>query len=270
LKSKNKQPPLVKIVTLDIETAPLQSYHWGMWQQNINLSSIQDEWTILSFSAKWLHEPAKKIIYRDTGGRGPDKVRDDLDLLKDLWDILNEADIVITQNGISFDIKKINSRMLMNNFPPYSPIKTIDTKVVAKKHFSFTSNKLQWMSEHLTRTKKSEHKSFPGFELWSECLKDNPRAWAEMKKYNCIDTLSTEELYLKMRPWIEGHPSISNYSDKETIACPKCDSNNVVLRGYCTTQTGKYKRYVCKDCGGWSRTRFSLNTKNKSRSLLSN
>lgn len=257
-----------KIVTLDIETAPLQSYHWGLWDQNIGLEQVQTEWTILSYSAKWLGQT--KVIYSDTGGGGVKNVRNDASLLKQIWEILNEADIVVVQNGKEFDIKKINARLLMAGFQPYSPIKIVDTMVVSKKHFGFTSNKLAWLSSNLCKTPKSEHKKFPGFELWKECLKDNPEAWAEMKKYNCIDTLATEELYLKLRPWIEGHPNVQNYSDNEKEACPKCGSESVQKRGFALTQTGKYHRYVCKSCGGWSRSRFSLNTVEKSKKLLTN
>lgn len=257
-----------RIVTLDIETAPNESYHWGLWDQNIGLDQIVVEWSILSFSAKWLGED--KVIYKDTGGRGVSKVRDDKALLQALWDILDEADIVVAQNGQAFDVKKINARMIMAGMKPYSPIKIIDTMLVAKKHFCFTSNKLAWLSEHLTTAKKSEHKSFPGFELWSECLKDNAKAWAEMKKYNCVDTIATEELYLRLRPWIEGHPNIAVYSQLEDMVCPKCASVNVQKRGKAHTQFGEYHRFQCKDCGGWSRSRYTTNTKEKRKVLLSN
>lgn len=257
-----------RVVFIDIETAPLQSYHWGLWDQNINPEQVNDEWTILSFSAKWLGD--KRIFYKDTGGKGVGKVRDDTVLLQNLWDILNAADIVVAQNGKQFDVKKINARMLMKGFKPYSPIKVVDTKIVAKKHFAFTSNRLAWLSANLTNTKKSEHKKFPGFELWTECLKDNPKAWAEMKKYNIQDTVALEQLYLKLLPWIEGHPNMAIYSSLEEVACPKCASTDVQKRGKAYTQTGEYHRYQCKRCGGWSRSRYTTNTIVKRKSLLSN
>jgi hypothetical protein len=258
-----------RIVTLDIETAPFESYHWGLWDQNIGLDMVNVEWSILSYSAKWLGED--KVIYNDTGGRGIKKVRDDKGLLQEIWNILDEADIVIAQNGQAFDIKKINARLIMNGFKPYSPIKIIDTMLVAKKHFDFTSNKLAWLSDYLTSAKKSEHKEFPGFELWAECLKDNPKAWIEMKKYNCIDTLATEELYLRLRPWIVGHPNVAVYDDNnESPACPKCGSLKVYGNGLRRTQVGTYRRFRCTDCGGHSHGRFLENTKEKRKSLLGN
>ena len=255
-----------RIVTLDIETAPLQSYHWSLWDQNISLNQIVEEWSILSFTAKWLD--SKELIYKDTGGRGKNKVRDDKALVQELWNILNEADIVITQNGQSFDIPRINARMLMHGMKPYSPIKHVDTKRVASKVFSFTSNKLAWMSQHLTNAKKDEHKLFPGFELWVECLKDNPKAWKEMKKYNSIDVLATEELYLKMLPWIPNHPNITVYNDKEITACPKCNSVKLQKRGVARTQIGEYHRFQCQGCGGWCRGRTLINTSNKRKVML--
>lgn len=262
-----KSKSSVRIVTLDIETAPLESFTWDIWDQNIGLNQIKSEWTILSFSAKWLDE--SKVIYADTGGRGVKKVRDDKALMKKLWAILDEADIVVAQNGKAFDLKKINARMLMHGMKPYSPVRIIDTKIVAKRHFKLTSNRLEWMSEYLTQTKKLKHKKFPGFELWLECLKDNPAAWKEMRAYNQVDVLATEELYLKLRPWIEGHANVSVYGSVDRPACPKCASRNVIRQGTAYTQNGSYPRFQCKDCGGWARGKAAPDTTRR-RNLLSN
>lgn len=259
--------PAPRVVTIDIETAPLDVYCWGLWDQNIGLEQINSEWTILSYAAKWLDGSTE---YRDTGGRGVRKVRDDKALLRDLWIILDRADIVIAQNGVAFDVKKINSRLLVHGHKPYSPIKIIDTMLIAKRHFAFTSNKLKWMSEHLCAAKKDDHKKFPGFELWAECLKDNRSAWSEMRKYNIRDVVATEQLYLKLRPWMVGHPNIASYSGQEEILCPKCGGSKVQMRGRSLTQSGEYHRFQCMECGGWARSRYTLNTIDKRRVLLSN
>lgn len=245
-----------KILTLDIETSPLESFTWGTFDQNVGVEQIKTEWSVLSFAAKWLGKP--KVIYADTSGRGVDKIRDDGDLLDQLWRLLDEADIVVAQNGVSFDLKKINARMLMAGQGPYSPVRVIDTLRAAKQHFKFTSNKLAWLSKHLTDAPKSLHNKYPGFELWSECLLDNPTAWAEMKKYNKQDVIATEKLYLKLRPWITQHPNLATYSMREDLTCPKCDSPELQARGYTVTQSGKYQRLHCQKCGGWSRSKTNL------------
>lgn len=251
-----------KIVTLDIETAPLKVYAWGLWDQQTGVNQIDTEWSILSFSWKWLHE--KKAHYMDCRG----EPREDGLILDALWLVLDDADIVVSQNGIAFDIKKINARLVMKGYRPYSPIRQIDTKVIAKKHFEFTSNRLEWMGKNVAGQKKSEHKKFPGFELWDECLKDNWAAWDEMKKYNVRDVLATEKLYLKLRPWMEGHPNVATYGN-EPHACPKCGATHLHRRGFAVTQTGRYVRYACGTCGGWSRSRV-VEPAPRRRELLSN
>lgn len=255
-----------RVLTIDCETFPLESYTWGLWDQNVGLEQIKTEWSIASYAAKWLHEP--KLIYEDTGGRGARYVRKDKRLMKGLWKLLDEADIVVAQNGQKFDVKKINARLIEHGFTPYSPIRIVDTLLVAKKHFGFTSNKLQWMSNHLTDEPKSEHKKFPGFELWKACLADNPAAWKEMKKYNCQDVVATEKVYLKQLPWISSHPNRAAYAPGLTPRCPKCESPRVQRRGYEVTQQGRYPRVFCLECKGWSRLKQSAILKEQRAALL--
>jgi len=255
-----------RILTIDIETCPIEGYVWSIWEQNVGLDQIKAEWSILSYCAKWLNE--KKLIYDDTSGRGPKRVRDDKKLMKGLWKLLNEADIVVAQNGQRFDVKKINARLIEHGFKPYSPIRIVDTKLVAKKHFAFTSNRLEWMSRHVISEPKSKHKKFPGFELWLECLKDNPAAWAEMKKYNCQDVVSTEKLYLKMLPWISGHPNVGAYTAGLGHKCLNCGSVNLQRRGFALTQQSKFHRVQCMDCGKWGREKQNLIEKTARAALL--
>lgn len=254
------------MLVLDIETAPLEAYTWGIWDVNVSLDQIKTEWSVLSYAAKWVGRP--EVIYADTSGHGAGKVRNDKPLMKGLWDLLNQADIVVAQNGQRFDVKKINARLIMQGFGPYSPIRIVDTMLVAKKHFGFTSNKLEWMSKYLTDSPKSKHKKFPGFELWLECLKDNPTAWAEMRKYNIQDVRATEKLYIKQRPWIAGHPNMGAYNPSHEEKCTNCGSTNVTKYGYSLLQQGKYQRYTCGDCGAWSRGKVNLISLTNRKALL--
>lgn len=257
----------LKIVTIDIETSPLEAYTWGLFDQNIGLNQIKTEWAILSFAAKWLGE--EEVIYRDTFGQR--NRLDDRRLLKSLWKILDEADIVIAQNGKKFDIRKINARFLLAGLPPYSPIKIIDTMLEARKNFALTSNRLEWLSTYLTATQKRKHEEFPGFELWREYLRGNPRAAEVMRLYNIDDVVSTEEVYVRIRPWITGHPNFGAYGAQEQgQVCPNCGGTHVIRKGTRTTQVGVYARYRCVTCGAWSRGRKMLNSKEQRDTLLVN
>lgn len=255
-----------KILFLDIETLPLESYTWGTFDQNVSLDQIKTEWSILSYAAKYKDE--KRIYYNSTGGHGRGNVRRDNKLLRELWTLLDSADIVVAQNGKRFDIKKINARMLMAGIRPYSPVRVVDTMLAARAAAAFTSNKLAWLSQYLTDSPKSQHKLFPGFELWLECMADNPKAFKELKLYNIQDIVSLEKLYIRLLPWIQGHPNMGVYS--EVACCPNCGSKNVQRRGYAVLQQGKYHRIHCQDCGKWSREKQMLIPLNTRRAILAN
>lgn len=257
------QPPKPqRILVIDIESSPIEAYVWGLWDQNIGIDFIKTEWTILSYAAKWLGD--SKTLYADTGRRGVDKVRDDKPLMGAIWALLNEADIVVAQNGKKFDTRKINARLIMHGILPPSPYKVVDTLLSARKYFAFTSQKLAWTSKYLTNAPKSEHKKFPGFELWTECLKDNAAAWAEMKKYNKQDVVSTEQVYLKLLPWLATHPNIAVMAG----ACPNCARGKTVAIGRHTMPSGiAYTRLWCEACGHWSRGKKMLQPLDERREI---
>lgn len=257
----NKNP---KILILDIETAPILGYVWGLWDNNLGLNQIKTDWFVLAWSAKWYGQPAPKIIYQDQ--RRSKNIEDDRELLKGIWNLLNEADIIITQNGKAFDIKKLNARFILNGFKPPSSYQHVDTKLIASRKFGFTSNKLEYMTNKLCKKyKKLKHARFSGFELWSECLKGNQKAWKEMERYNKYDVLSLEELYQKLQPWDNSiNPNL--FTEKLTTKCI-CGSSQFHPNGFKYTSTGKYQRYQCKKCGSEAKDRTNLLTKEKRDSL---
>lgn len=253
-----------KLGLIDIETAPLDANVWGLFDQTVGLNQIRTEWSILSYTLKPLGGPRSSIVYSDTSG----SPRDDSAIAAELWHIMNDYDFLIAQNGKRFDMRKIRARLIMHDFPPHSPVTCIDTMLMARQVAAFTSNKLEWLSTYLSKVKKRNHKDFPGFELWTQCLEDNPKAWRSMRLYNIDDVLSMEEVYLRLRPWVSGHPNLAIYSEESVLACPRCASTDVVQDGFKYTNVSKYKRYRCNSCGGWSHDRYTVNTKSKRKSLL--
>jgi uncharacterized protein YprB with RNaseH-like and TPR domain len=253
---------MTKMLFIDIETAPILGHVWSLWKQNVGLNQIKEDWYIMSFCAKWAGED--EIIYED----GRDTPEDDYSMLLTLHKLLDQADYVVAHNGDRFDIKKIKARMILNGISPPSPFKSIDTLKIVKKEFAFTSNKLAYLTDKLCTTKKLDHAKYAGFTLWTECLRGNDDAWEEMREYNIVDVTSLEELYEILRPWSSMHPNINAQSDDETMLCPKCGSDHIVKRGFFHTNKGKFQRYHCHTCHGWSSTTTTMNTKEKRASLL--
>jgi len=245
-----------KILLFDIETAPILSYTWGLWDQTVGLNQVHTDWSVLSWAAKWLDE--KPVMYQDVRKRR--NKNDDKQLIKGIWKLLDSADIVITQNGKAFDSKKLNARFIQHGFKPPKPYQHIDTLKLAKKHFGFTSNKLAYMTEKLcTKYKKLEHKQFPGFDLWKECLAGNLKAWKEMELYNKHDVLALEELYKKLIVW-DSSVNLGVYTANTVKQCT-CGSTHFQRRGFAYTAQGKYQQYQCQRCMAYSRGRKNLCSK---------
>jgi hypothetical protein len=257
-----------RILFLDIETAPILGNVWSIWQQNVGLNQIERDWYILSFGAKWLGED--RVLYFDQS-KAKD-IENDTDLLVRLWKLLDEADIVVAHNGKQFDTKKINARLILAGMSPPSPYKVVDTLLIAKAKFKFTSNRLEYLADKLnTKYKKLPHAKYPGFALWKAVMSGDKAAWAEMRAYNEHDVLSLEELYLKLRAWDSRHPNVDVYDDEhEGPACPVCGGTHLQKRGFYYTNSGKYQRYACMNpqCGAWPRERYTANSKKKRKATL--
>lgn len=240
------KPKGLKVLVFDIETAPILGYVWGLWDNNLGLNQINKDWHVLSWSAKWLGDKPSKVMYMDQ--RNAKNIEDDSGILKGIWKLLDECDVVLTQNGKQFDVKKLNARFILNGFQPPSSYRHIDTLQIAKKHFGFTSNKLAYMSDKLCKKyKKLTHGKFSGFDMWKECLAGNLKAWKEMEKYNKYDVLALEELYTKFAPWDSG-VDFNVYSEGGKHVC-SCGSTDFVHNGHSYRATGKFKKFKCKKCG---------------------
>jgi hypothetical protein len=258
---------MAKTLILDIETAPIVAYTWGLFDQNIGLNQIKSDWHLLSWAAKWLGEPSYKTMYMDNSKSK--NIQDDRRIVAGLAKLLNQADIIITQNGDAFDIKKLNARAVINGLPPIKPCRSTDILKESRKVFKFTSHKLEYMTDKLnTKYKKLKHEKYPGFDLWSAILQGDKNAWAAMREYNVHDVLATEEAYLVIQGWIKTQ-NLAAYMDDNEVRC-RCGSNQLRRQGYAYTETGKYQVYQCKACGKWPRGSKNLLTKKKRKTLLKN
>ena len=242
----------LKVLIFDIETVPMTAYVWGRKDINVALNQIHKDWSIAAWSAKWLGEPASKIVYRDQ--RNAKDIGDDRAILKPLWDLLDEADIVVTQNGKNFDSKMLNTRFIMHGWAPPSSYRHLDTYQIARSAARFTSNKLEYLADKLcTKYKKLSHTKFPGMSLWTECMAGNRAAWDEMRRYNINDTLSTEELYDKLKAWAPKSAPAPFHVKDTSIECHCCGKNDQMRRkGVEMTRRGPMQKYQCMGCGKWT------------------
>jgi len=226
---------------LDIETRPNKAYVWGIWDQNVGLNQLEESAEMLCWSAKWVGK--HKITFRSVYSDGKEK------MVKDIWDLLNEADAVIHYNGRRFDIPHLNREFVELEMGPPAPFKHIDLLPATRKRFKLPSYKLEYVADWLGVGEKLRHE---GFDLWKRCMADEESAWRLMRQYNVNDCAITELVYERLKPWIPGIPSFAAHEQEHV--CPACGSDDLQSRGYAYTQVSRYRRFVCKSCDKWSRS----------------
>lgn len=230
----------MKILLLDIETAPHKAYVWGLFKQNINPEWLEESGGILCWAARWYGQEEMLSASLVEGRRA---------MIRKMHRLLNEADAVVHYNGTKFDIPTLNKEFAELGMTPPSPYKQVDLYKVVKRAFRFASNKMDYVAEALGLPRKTKHRGIP---LWREVMAKNKFAMAEMQDYNQQDVVVLEALYVKLLPWIHNHPNHAVYSDVKS--CPKCGSEHFQRRGTQVTRTRKYVRYQCNTCGAWFRS----------------
>ena len=238
----------VKILTLDIETSPSLAYVWRLFKENIPLQRLVETGEVICVAAKWYDE--EDVMFFSVHHDGKEE------MLKGIYDLLSEADVVVTYNGKKFDIPHLNREFILAGMTPPAPYAQVDLYWTARQKFNFISNKLDNVAQELGLGAKIEH---AGFQLWIDCMQGDPDAWEQMKTYNVGDVVLTEKLYTRLLPWIAPHPTASLFADPEARenglpACPNCAGTNLKPRGRAYTSVSVFQRYRCEDCGKWSRS----------------
>jgi len=243
-----------KILVFDIETAPLAAYIWRLKNDYIapGMLGETNNWWMISWSAKWLFGDG---MMNDVVKSNEAIREDDSRIAESIWQLINEADIVISHNGINFDHKMLNMRWLLNGMNPPSPYRVIDTMRATRSLFNFPSYSLNYIAPQLGIGSKLKH---DGFSMWKGCMRGENEALDNMVMYNDVDVKILEELYLTIRPWIRNHPNLGIFLESEVPVCRVCGSTKLSEEyGHdYTTNLSKYGTLRC-ECGAINKKRKS-------------
>lgn len=241
----------MRVLILDIETAPNLAHVWRLWQTDVGLNQLIVPGYILCFAAKWLDERTVHFARVKHDARtGRPTAASQRAMLAKAHALLSEADVVVHYNGVSFDIPRLNAEFLECGFAPPAPFAQVDLYRAIKKRASFPNHKLAYVAERLGVGSKVKHE---GHVLWRKCMADEAAAWGRMKRYNVGDVRLTEDLYKRILPWIPGHPNRALFVSDTEPRCPHCASTSLQRRGVTRTSAQTYVRYQCNGCGAWSR-----------------
>lgn len=237
-----------RILTLDIETKPALSRHFGMFNQNFGLAQVVEPVTVLSFGAKWLGEST--VHHFSEWADGTDE------LVASAHRMLAEADVVVWYNGDGFDMKHLNWEFARLNLPRPKPYKTIDLLKVVRREFRPLSKKLDFVASQLGLGSKVHH---DGFALWMRVIDGDPKAQRLMETYCKQDVKLTEKLYLRLLPWLPSGVNLPLIAGNDT-GCPICGSRKVKSEGDSTfTALTEYALYSCSNCSAWYRSNVIKN-----------
>lgn len=231
----------MRLLTLDVETRPIEARVWGLWGVNVGINQITDAGGLLTFAAKFHGE--RKVHFHSLWGDG------EKGMARALYRLLDECDALAGWNSDKFDIRWIQAQLLRNGLSKPSPYAKVDLMKSVKRQAYLPSYKLDFVADWLGVGRKLRT---GGFDLWSDVLAGNEKARAKMRRYNIRDVTLTEQVFdrLNERGWVLGLP---NASIEGGLCCsnPMCQSENLIRRGYATTKTRRYARYQCRDCGSW-------------------
>lgn len=229
-----------KVLTIDIETSPTVVYTFDMRPNWISPDKIIETSEVMCWAAKWYHEDEVQFFSNHHDGHET--------MIRRAWEMLDEADVLVTFNGVRFDVKHLKREFVLAGFPPPSPWKDVDLYREAKKQWEFESKGLNHLAQRFELGAKQEHE---GFGLWKSCLAHDAQAWNRMRDYNVQDVVLTERVYDRMRGWMPGHPHLGPIDAAgEGLFCNQCGGTNLKRDGLKRAVVIDYVLWRCDDCGG--------------------
>lgn len=232
----------MKILHLDIERSPHIATIWDLWGINVGIDQLLNDSEILCCALSWEGSEDVTFVSQWNGGRKK--------MLRKIWKMLDEADVVVTYNGDRFDLKVLNMEFAQFGLGLPSPYKSVDLLKTVKKRFKLVSNKLDYVLRYFKLGAKMKT---PGHQLWLDVMDRKADAQGIMTEYNIKDVTEMKKLFTFLRGYgIVGLPNLSAFAREEV--CPECGENHYQHRGTVMVGMHMYRKFFCKVCGHWFRS----------------
>ena len=241
-----------KVMVYDIETSRVSAKLWGTGKQYVNHKSLKGETTIISIAWKWVGND--KVHYLTW-----DKDHCDKTMIQKFLIQYNKASMIIGQNNNSFDNKLINTRAAKHRLFVDRFVKSFDVYRMAKRYFRLQSYSMAYMAEYFGLTLKQSHE---GIHMWDMIEDGTPKEQKEylqkMVDYNVGDIVTTEELYMTLKPYFAAVTNKSVALGLPKWGCPITGSLNVKLLKTIFTEQGTVQRILyCEE----SNHQYKVNNK---------
>lgn len=251
-----------KVLFLDLETSAAEVLAFDRWEVTVTEDHVLKQGgRILVAGWKWQGENKIHSI-----AMTPREIKNNNDerVVSKVYQLFNEADIVVMHNGDKFDKKMLANRVAFYGGDPIAPRKTIDTLKIVKKHFKLPSNSLDSICSYFGIGRKKPS----SIVMWKNVQAGSKEAMKQMQEYCETDIELLEAVFDKVYNLGYTGINVNLYDSNETVRCKVCGSEDLQELGYVYTVAGKYKEYGCNDCGASNRSQVNELSKGKRKSLL--
>ena len=241
-----------KVLVYDIETSRVKADVWSSGKQYINHNQLRSETTIISIAWKFVGDDE---VYALTW----DENKCDKKMVAEFLKHYNNATMVVGQNNNSFDNKLINTRAAKHGLFVDRFVKSFDIYRMAKKYFRLPSYSMAYMAQYFGLTLKQSHE---GLHMWDMIEYGNQEQHDEylekMVTYNKGDIVTTEELFMKLKPYFSTVSNEAVALGEPKWACPMSGSTDVELYKTIFTEAGTVQRIMyCRE----SEHQYKINNK---------
>lgn len=237
-----------RIVTLDIERLPGR-FSADFWDLNafkgrrIHPDMVTEWPRTICVAWRWYGSRRTEFASEwDDGREG---------MLRRVWDVYDDAEIVYGHNVDRFDTRKLNTEWRDEGLAPPSTFKVLDTLKEARRTFGDESNTLAALTERLGIATKTDRYSV---DMARAAVAGDKTAQRKLKAYNVGDIAASEALVDALRGWIPGHPIMGGPVADGELFCPQCGSGDLEENGWHMATVQEYRRYRCRNCGGQARS----------------
>ena len=203
----------------------------------INFNQIVKHSEVICISYKWQYEDEVHSLDWRMGQRK---------MLKEFVKVMGQADELVGHNIDNYDIKELRTACVAHGVLMFPNYRTLDTLKKSRSFFRFSSNKLDYISKHLTGEGKMEHE---GEELWFKVEEGDEQALERMIQYCETDVIRNEDAFHILSPFITHNNNFAVLTGGSKFDCPECGSDNVEMYRTYSTPTGIIKRNMkCSNC----------------------
>lgn len=223
-----------RILILDIERLPGLAEVWDQKTHFIPVRKWKRLPRTICFAAQWYGEPIQFYSEWDHGHEA---------MIRRSWQLYDDAEIVVTYNGISFDNRHLRSDWQAYGLGDPSSWKDVDLFRVNKR-FGRVSYGLDHLGQLRELGGKTGHyDSTVAERAVAGVLRDQ----RELERYNRGDVRLTRLAYDDARGMMPGHPHMGR---TDLLSCNQCGSTRLIPAGTYTAQVLVYPAYRCSRCGG--------------------